>query len=353
MPQGCSNHMRPPSTIRDSWPGLAGTFLLLGLPVFAAADEAPDSDGYRRYVAGNAADVVRPTSGLLVLQGGGDDVDENYVRMGARGGGGDFVILRATGDGEDGDYIYERCNCDSVETLVVDSRAAAANPAVVETVRNAEALFIAGGDQSNYVRFWKGTPLEDAINFVVSKPAPIGGTSAGMAVLGEFVYSAMTPESLTSATALADPYAASVTLERNFLELPRLQGVLTDQHLWERDRIGRTVALMARLLQDGWTPEARAIAADRETAVHIDPVTGKAEVFATADHPTPYAYFMSAHRLPERCEPGQPLTFSKVDVYRLAPGGSFDLATWKGEGGLAYQLSVESGVLRSSRGGTY
>ena len=89
MPQGCSNHMRPPSTIRDSWPGLAGTFLLLGLPVFAAADEASDSDGYRRYVAGNAADVVRPTSGLLVLQGGEQyDVDENYVRMGARGGGG-------------------------------------------------------------------------------------------------------------------------------------------------------------------------------------------------------------------------------------------------------------------------
>jgi cyanophycinase-like exopeptidase len=174
-----------------------------------------------------------------------------------------------------------------------------------------------------------------------------------MAVLGEFVFAAMAPEILTSAAALADPYVASATLERNFLELPRLQGVLTDQHLWERDRIGRTVTLMARLLQDGWTIEARAIAADRETAVHIDPVTGKAEVFATADHPTPYAYFMSASRKPERCEPGQPLTFGNVDVYRLAPGGSFDLATWKGEGGLAYQLSVESGVLRSSRGAAY
>ena len=345
--------MRPSSTIRRSWQAFAGVSCLLGVSAVAAAEAAPAAATYKHYLTGNPADVVRPTSGLLVLQGGGDDVDENYIRMGAHGGGGDIVVLRARGDGEDGDYIYERCNCDSVETLVVDSRAAAADPVVVETVRNAEALFIAGGDQSNYVNFWKGTPLEDAINFVASKPAPIGGTSAGMAILGEFVYPATTPESLTSATALADPYAAAVTLERNFLELPRLQGVLTDQHLWERDRIGRTVALMARLLQDGWTTEARAIAADRETAVHIDPVTGKAEVFATADHPTPYAYFMSASHKPERCEPGQPLTFSKVDVYRLAPGGHFDLATWKGEGGLAYQLSVESGVLRSSRGGTY
>ena len=62
---------------------------------------------------------------------------------------------------------------------------------------------------------------------------------------------------------------------------------------------------------------------------------------------------MSADRLPERCKPGEPLTFSQVNVYRLGPGGRFDLAAWQGEGGLAYQLSVESGVLRSSRGATY
>ena len=345
--------MRPSSTIRRSWQAFASVSCLLGVSAVAAAEAAPAAATYKHYLTGNPADVVRPTSGLLVLQGGGDDVDENYIQMGAKGGGGDFVVLRATGDDDYQAYIHGLCHCDSVETLIVDSRAAAFDPYVVETVRNAEALFIAGGDQGNYVRFWKGTPLEDAINFVAAKPAPIAGTSAGMAILGEFSYSAMTPESLTSATALADPYAADLTLERDFLVVPRLAGIITDQHLQERDRIGRTVALMARLLQDGWTTEARVIAADRETAVHIDPVTGKAEVFATADHPTPYAYFMSASRKPERCEPGQPLTFSHVDVYRLAPGGRFDLAAWQGEGGLAYQLSVDSGVLRSSRGATY
>lgn len=345
--------MRPFSMLCHSRQALAGVLLLLGVPAMVAADEAASATSYQHYLTGSAADVVRPTSGLLVLQGGGDDVDENYIRMGARGGGGDFVVLRASGDDDYQSYIYGLCHCDSVETLIVDNRAAAFDPYVVETVRNAEALFIAGGDQANYVRFWKGTPLEDAINFVVAKPAPIGGTSAGMAIMGEFSFSAMSPETLTSAKALADPYTAELTLERDFLVLPRMKGILTDQHLWERDRIGRTVALLARLLQDQWTEEARAIAADRETSVHVDPVTGIAEVFATADHPTPYAYFMSANRLPERCVPGQPLTFSNVDVYRLAPGGRFDLAAWQGEGGLAYQLSVESGVLRSSRGGTY
>jgi hypothetical protein len=56
---------------------------------------------------------------------------------------------------------------------------------------------------------------------------------------------------------------------------------------------------------------------------------------------------------PERCMPGQPLTFLNVSVYRIAPGGRFDLATWQGQGGIAYTLSAEDGVLRSSRGGAY
>ena len=106
---------------------------------------------------------------------------------------------------------------------------------------NAEALFIAGGDQSRYVDFWKGTPVEDAINYVAAKPAPMGGTSAGMAIVGEFLYSAMSDESLTSAEA-SPTLHSDVTLDRDFLSLPKLGGIITDQHLHERDRIGRTVA---------------------------------------------------------------------------------------------------------------
>jgi cyanophycinase-like exopeptidase len=332
---------------------VAAAVTLLCLAPVVPADEAQLPAGYEHYLIGNPADVVRSTTGLIVLQGGGDDVDENYVRMGAGAGGGDFVVLRASGEDDYNDYIYALCHCDSVETIVFYEREAAFDPYVIRTIRNAEALFIAGGDQSRYVRFWKGTPVEDAINFVAAKPAPIGGTSAGMAILGDFSYSAMGEESLTSRAALADPFAPDLTLARNFLDLPRLRGVLTDQHLWERDRIGRTVTLLARLLHDGWITEARGIAADRETALHIDPRDGSVEVFATADHPTPYVYFLHAVRPPERCEPGQPLTIRDVAVYRLAPGGRFDLASWSGRGGIAYRLSVEDGRLRSSRGGLY
>ena len=304
-------------------------------------------------MTGNPADVQTPTRGLWVAQGGGDDVDENYARMGEYGGGGDFVVLRASGKGEYNAYIFSLCKCDSVETLVFDQGTATSDPFVIEKIRNAEAVFIAGGDQSNYTRYWKDTPVEDAINFVAAKPAPIGGTSAGMAVLGEYVYSAEGTESLTSAVALANPYAPDLTLARGFLSLRRLENVITDQHLQERDRIGRTIALLSRLQADGWSAHPRAIAADRETALHVDPATGIAEVFATADHPTPYVYFLAPASAPLQCKAGEPLTTGAIAVYRLGPGGRFDLANWRGENGVAYELRVEAGVLQSSRESNY
>jgi cyanophycinase-like exopeptidase len=340
---------------RSRGPALAGA--LLASAGLVAACSTPGAvrrgPGYAYYVVGNAGDVARPTRGLWVAQGGGDDVDQNYVRMGAYGGGGDFVVLRASGKDDYNDYIFRLCNCDSVETIVFDRGAATADPFVVATIRNAEALFIAGGDQSNYIRYWKDTPVEDAINHVAAKPAPVGGTSAGMAVMGEFVYSAEGDDSLTSPVALADPYAADLTLARGFLRLPRLENVITDQHLQERDRIGRTVALLSRLQQDGWSARPRAIAAERETAVHVDPASGLAEVFATADHPTPFVYFLSPNEPPRHCVRGEPLSTAGIAVYRIGPGNLFDVDTWTGSGGIEYQLEVSSGVLRSSRGSNY
>jgi cyanophycinase-like exopeptidase len=327
--------------------------LIAGAVLLAAAAPAQAKNGYDYYLTGNGADVTTPTAGLLVLQGGGTDVDENFVRMGARSGGGDFVVIRASGADGYNQYIFDLCACDSVETIVFKNRQAAFDPFVIAKIRNAEALFLAGGDQSKYVQFWKSTPIEDAIHHVAAKPAPIGGTSAGMAVMSEFAYSAMSNSSLTSEEALADPFHRDLTLERDFLVLRSLGGLITDQHLQERDRMGRTVTFLARLVQDGWTAGARGIAADRETALHVDPATGAAEVFATPTHPTPYVYFLESAGAPEVCAPGVPLTYRDVAVYRVGPGGTFDLNRWKGTHGIAYKLSVVGGVLSSSNGSIY
>jgi len=321
--------------------------------LLVSAPRADAAAGYSYSVVGNPADVVTPTSGLLVLQGGGTDVDENFVRMGARSGGGDFVVIRASGTDAYNPYIYSLCSCDSVATIVFKNRNAAFEPFVINTIRNAEALFIAGGDQSDYVNFWKNTPIEDAINFVAAKPAPVGGTSAGMAVMSEFLYSAMSNSSLDSAEGLANPFHRDLTLDRDFLSLAKLGGLITDQHLIERDRMGRTMAFLARLVHDGWTTEGRAIAADRETALHVNPADGRAEVLSTPAHETPYVYFLRTPGPPEVCAPGTPLTYRNVAVYRIGPGGTFDLDRWRGTGGISYTLSAEGGMLTSSRGAIY
>lgn len=319
------------------------------LPSLAMARE---NAGYRYYLMGNAENVDVNTQGLIVLQGGGDAVTENFERMAEKGGHGDFVVLRASGGTDYNELIYPLCKCDSVETIVFESAEAAYDEFVLNTIRNADALFIAGGDQSNYVRFWQGTPVEDAIQSVIAKPAPIGGTSAGMAILGEFVYAAMGPN-VTSEVALHDPYFEGVTLTRDFLELPKLGNVITDQHLLERDRMGRTVAFLARLAQDNALPEVRAIAADRETALHIDPATGKASVFGTQSHQTPYVYFLRAVGPPEVCAEGSPLTSSTVEVSRVGPGGTFDIDAWQDEGGTRYSLKAVEGQLESTGESVY
>ena len=311
------------------------------------------AQGYEHFIVGNPADVTRATSGLTVLHGGGSDIDEIFTRMGAAAGGGDFVVIRASGTDAYNPYIYELCGCDSVETIVFKNRQAAFDPFVIGRIRQAEAVWIAGGDQSNYVKFWKNTPIETEINALAARPAPIGGLSAGTAIMGEFVYSAMSASSLTSSEGLADPFHRDLTLDRDFLRLPQLDGLITDQHLEERDRMGRTVAFLARLVHDGWTADGKAVAADRETALHVNPTDGTAEVLSEPHHQTPYVYFLRAPGPPEVCRPKTPLTYRNVTVYRIGPGGTFDLRAWAGSGGISYTLTAEAGVLTSSRGEIY
>jgi cyanophycinase-like exopeptidase len=331
---------------------VVGAVIFMGV-LALSAPAAHAASGWSSKIVGNPADVVRTTTGLWVAQGGGTDVDENFVRMGAASGGGDFVVIRFGGTDAYNPYIFALCGCDSVETIMFKNKNASTDPVVINKIRNAEALFIAGGDQSNYIDLWKDTPIEDAINFVAAKPAPIGGTSAGMAVMSQFVNSAQGRYTLTSSMALANPFDPNLTLTKDFLALSGLQGIITDQHLIERDRIGRTMAFMARLVNDGYTNDAKAIAADRETTALINPANNTVSVIANASHPTPYVYFMRRFGPAEICQSGVPLTYRNVTIYRIQPGGTFNLNTWTGTGGISYTLTAEAGVLSSSNGSIY
>src|SRR5208337_1375255 len=214
----------------------------------------------------------------------------------------------------------------------------------------AEVVFIAGGDQSNYVRGWQGTPVEKAINDGIAAGKPIGGTSAGLAVQGEFVYGCMKDKpddkDLASTDVLPNPFFDRVTLVREFLKVPHLENLITDSHFAKRDRMGRTLGFLARIMKDGWSSTPREVAIDEKSAVLVE-ADGKATVVGTGKG----AYFLRPTQAPEICEKGEPLTFRGVNVYRVKTGGHFDLTSWTSTEGTAYSLSVVQGKIESTQAG--
>jgi cyanophycinase len=324
--------------------------LYLLLFFVACAVRLAHAESYKYFRVGNKEDAqTKPEAGVAMM-GGGSDLDEAFRWLCNKGNGGDFLILRATGDDDYNPYINKLCKANSVATLIIPNREAAEDPAVAEIIRKAEVVFIAGGDQANYVRGWKGTPVERAINEDIAAGKPIGGTSAGLAVEGEFVYSAMgdkpNDKNLSSADVLPNPYYDRVTLTRDFLKVPHLENVITDSHFAKRDRMGRTLGFLARIMKDGWSSSPREVAIDEKSAVLVE-ADGKATVVGTGKG----AYFLHPTQAPEACEKGVPLTFRGISVYRVRTGGRFDLTSWSGEEGVAYSLSVESGKIESTQAG--
>jgi cyanophycinase len=323
-------------------------FLLLLF--LACVGSHAQAGSYKYFRLGNKEDAqTKPEAGIAMM-GGGDDLDEAFRWLCNKGNGGDFLILRARGDDDYNSYVNELCKANSVATLIIPDRQAAADPAVAEIIRKAEVVFIAGGDQANYILGWKGTPVESAINDTIAAGKPIGGTSAGLAVEGEFAYSAAgdkpDDKNLSSADVLANPYYERVTLTRDFLKVPHLENLITDSHFAKRDRMGRTLGFLARIMKDGWSSSPREVAVDEKSAVLVE-ADGKATVVGTGKG----AYFLRPTRAQEVCEKGVPLTFRGISVYRVPTGGHFDLTSWTGEAGTPYSLSVERGKVQSTQAG--
>lgn len=301
---------------------------------------------YQYFRIGQKSDVeTKPATGYA-LMGGGKDLDDAFRWLCKKANGGDFLILRAADDDAYNPYVNGLCKANSVATLIIPDRAAADDPAVAGIIRSAESVFIAGGDQAHYIRAWQNTGVQKALNENIAEGKPIGGTSAGLAVLGEFVYSALNdpPDGmLASPEALKDPFTPQVALVRNFLNIPVLRDVITDSHFAKRDRQGRSLVFLARLMHDAWSKAPREIAVDERSAVLVEG-DGKATVVGSGKG----AYFYSPSQPPQVCQKGVPLTFISIPTYKAPTGAHFDLSSWKGTGGVSYTLSVKDGVVAST-----
>jgi len=325
---------------------IMGLGVLLATSGLVALGQSP---AYRYIRAGAQADIKAQSRPGFALMGGGTDLDEAFKFLCDRAGGGDFLVLRATGDDEYNFYLRGLCRLNSVATLIIPNRDAAANTFVVDAIKRASAIFIAGGDQANYINFWMNTPVQRALNDAIRRGVPIGGTSAGLAVMGEFIYTAQGDKpddpNLDGRTALADPYSARITLASGFLNIAILKDVITDTHFARRDRMGRLLVFLARLNEPDGRPDAtrvRGIGVQERAAILLEP-DGKAHVVGYGA-----AYFIDSDRGLGAIQSHKLPTFGPFTVQKVLPGSDFYVKSWAGDG-ITYRLSVENGKIHSSQ----
>ena len=334
-------------------------FLWLTLPIIGFGQS------YTSYFTGNTTDVVSNPGGGVCLMGGASEDNNAMQWFLERADGGDVLVLRASGSDGYNDYLYSELGVavNSVETIKFNSAEASFEPYVLQKIQQAEAIWFAGGNQWNYVSFWRNSPVDSLINLALSeRNIVIGGTSAGMAILGGYYFSAQNG-TITSEEALADPYNDRMAVDGTpFLVNNYLQDVITDTHFDDPDRKGRLITFLAKIYTD-YGVAARAIACDEFTAVCIDP-EGTARVFG--GHPTydDNAYFLQVNcelssPLPENCTEGSPLTWhhqgKAVKVYQVKGtsdgANTLDLNDWNsGTGGSWVDWSVEEGVFSENAG---
>ena len=277
------------------------------------------AQSYTSYFTGNTTNVTPtiPYYGTCLMGGATENDDAMRWFLNAAGGG-DVLVLRATGSDGYNDYMYNQLNItlNSVETIVMHSPAAAVDPYVLQAVADAEAIWFAGGDQWDYISYMKDTAMEDALNLHLSSKV-IGGTSAGMAILGDFYFSAENG-TITSAQALADPFHPNLTVDTGFLQHQAgtvLPVTLFETHFNNPDRKGRLMAFLAR------NPGLSAIALDEYVGLTIEKQSDMwgyehSVTRVYGDYPAfqDHAYFLhsfcnTSFGAPEVLQPGQPLTW--------------------------------------------
>ncbi|HEV7609937.1 MAG TPA: isoaspartyl peptidase/L-asparaginase [Steroidobacteraceae bacterium] len=289
-------------------------------PSHAASPKAYD------YYSAGKLKSPRPgkTEGALMLLGGGDWPVPAFRWFVEKMGHGHLVILRASGtDDLQKDFIDEIGGAASVETIVFHSREAAGDPRVLKILRHADGIFFGGGDQSNYVRYFKGTPLNALIEEHVRAGKPIGGTSAGLAILGAWSYGAMDGGSLVSEDAMKNPLGGGVTLVGDFLHLPYLSRVITDSHFAIRERWGRLLVFVGRLATEQKDAGITGIGIDEKAALCVE-ANGVARVYSIGRG---FAWLVRPLRAPDALA-AAPFNFRGVPVVGVGEESALDLKTF-------------------------
>lgn len=225
--------------------------------------------------------ITTGAQGYICAVGGGgennnDWSDAPYSWIVQKSGYGKVIVLSVNDETSWIPNYFVSKGASHSSNLKINSRTLANSQAIYDSIFSASAVFIKGGDQYDYINYWKGTLTEDAIRAVWQRGGVVAGTSAGAMVLSEFIISAKYG-SLSPESALSNPFVQAAHIETDFLNLA--SGLIFDTHFIERARQGRLVAQMVKLLNEGHT-SIRGVGIDDRTAICISP-NGKGVVMGS------------------------------------------------------------------------
>src|SRR5579872_1579400 len=280
--------------------------------------------------------TVKPHGPGLLLMGGGDTVDASFQWMhdviagSPKVRAGDIVVLRASGGNDYDDYLIKVAAFNSAQSIKLGPAATTADLAKAASyVDRAQGVFFAGGDQANYAR-WKDSSLIAAVQRVYDRGGVVGGTSAGLAILGEYAYDSVAADAVSDETevttknALADPAEPIISFTHDLLIFPPLRNVITDTHFKQRDRFGRLAAFLAILQTRHPAQRLLGVGVDAASAIVIDK-HGIGTLKLQGHRGS--ALFVSGGQF-EKIVPGKPLAFHNLQITLLnRDGQTFDFNT--------------------------
>lgn len=270
-------------------------------------------------LAGSGTDATPSPVRRLVLMGGGPEEDGAARRFVEAAAGGDIVVLRATGSLTSyPDYFSAGLSPSphpaSVTTIRTDTPPLADHPSVLCRLERAEAIWLAGGSQWDYLGRWPN-PVHVAITEAWQRGAAVGGTSAGAVSMGEAAFDAR-HGTVTSAGALADPAHVSVSVGPSNMPQPELRNMILDSHFTERSREGRLLAFLGRLLAEHRSGSFVGIGIDEGAALEIEDDSYRVSSVRGG------AVWMYEATGPAVVQPGRPLSLEGLRRVRLADGAS-------------------------------
>jgi len=237
------------------WGGFAGLGALGGCAL--APQPAPPLRVARQLPEG------APVGRLLVIGGGEDRVDDREIlRRFMELCGGAQARLRfitgATNDPKGAEQAYGAAmgglGAQDVRFLHLAEAQDAAQPALLEELRQADGVFITGGDQARLMGKLWSTPAMQALHQAVrERGICLAGTSAGAA--------AMSRAMIAHGPAVVVPQKEAVSLDLGLNFLPQ---AMVDQHFSQRRRLSRLLSALAL------RPDLLGIGVDEDTALLIE-----------------------------------------------------------------------------------